>query len=44
VRAGNDRQRTPDEDGLIPVLPTPTSPPLDFDAPLTCDWRAGDVW
>jgi aminoglycoside 2'-N-acetyltransferase I len=44
VRAGNDRQRTPDEDGLILVLPTPTSPPLDFDAPLTCDWRAGDVW
>jgi len=34
---------TPDEDGWIYVFPlAPT--PLDPTAPLTCDWRDGDVW
>lgn len=33
---------TPDEDGGILVLPLGT--PLDPDAPLTCDWRDGDLW
>ncbi len=37
-------RRTPDEDGFIMVLPTPTSPALDLDAPISCDWRPGDVW
>jgi aminoglycoside 2'-N-acetyltransferase I len=36
--------RTPDEDGFIMVLPTPTSPVLDLDATISCDWRPGDVW
>jgi aminoglycoside 2'-N-acetyltransferase I len=35
---------TPDEDGYILVLPTPSSPPLDWTAPISCDWREGDVW
>lgn len=35
---------TPDEDGYILVLDTPSSPALDFTSPLSCDWRAGDVW
>jgi hypothetical protein len=26
------------------VLTTPTSPPLDLSAKISCDWRAGDVW
>lgn len=37
-------QRTPDDDGYILVLPTPTSPSLDLASPISCDWRPGDVW
>ena len=37
-------RRTADEDGLILVLPAPSSPPLDLEAPISCDWRPGDVW
>ena len=40
---GGDRP-TPDEDGYIMVLATPSTPPLDPDAPISCDWRPGDVW
>jgi len=36
--------RTADDDGYILVLETPTSPALDFDAPLSCEWRPGDSW
>ena len=34
---------TPDVDGWIYVLPLDRTP-LDPAAPLTCDWRDGDVW
>jgi aminoglycoside 2'-N-acetyltransferase I len=44
VRTADGPRRTPDEDGGIMVLATPTSPPLDLQAPLSCDWRMGDVW
>jgi aminoglycoside 2'-N-acetyltransferase I len=46
VRTADGEQRTPDEDGLILVLETPSTPivPLDLHAPLSCDWRPGDVW
>lgn len=44
VRIENGPQRTPDEDGYILVLGTPTTPPLDPRSPISCDWRAGDVW
>ena len=44
VRAPDGERRTPDEDGYILVLETPTTPPLDLDAPISCDWRPGDVW
>jgi aminoglycoside 2'-N-acetyltransferase I len=44
VRAPGGDQRTADEDGYILVLATPTTPPLDLDAPISCDWREGDVW
>ena len=37
-------QPTPDEDGYLMVLRTPTSPPLDPTAPIRCEWRPGDVW
>jgi aminoglycoside 2'-N-acetyltransferase I len=44
VRAPDGERPTPEEDGCILVLPTPASPPLDPTAPISCDWRAGDVW
>lgn len=37
-------RRTPDDDGYILVLPTPSSPSLDTTAPISCEWRPGDVW
>ena len=44
VREGDGDHRTPDEDGLILVLGTPTTPPLDETAPISCDARSGDDW
>lgn len=44
VRTTEGPLRTPDEEGYILVLPTPSSPPLDLAAPISCDWRPGDVW
>jgi aminoglycoside 2'-N-acetyltransferase I len=35
---------TPEDDGYLLVLDTPSSPTLDPKAPLTCAWRPGDVW
>jgi aminoglycoside 2'-N-acetyltransferase I len=44
VRAPDGDTRTPDDDGYIMVLATPTSPPLDLTVPISCDWRPGDAW
>jgi aminoglycoside 2'-N-acetyltransferase I len=44
VRTPDGLRRTPDEDGYILVLATPSTPPLDLTAPISCDWRPGDVW
>ena len=44
VRTADGMRRTPDEDGYILVLPTPSSPPVDLSTPISCDWRPGDVW
>jgi aminoglycoside 2'-N-acetyltransferase I len=44
VRAPDGPRRTPAEDGYLMVLTTPTSPPIDLDANISCDWRHGDVW
>jgi aminoglycoside 2'-N-acetyltransferase I len=44
VRTPHGTRRTPDEDGFILVLPTPSSPRLDLAAPISCEWRHGDVW
>jgi aminoglycoside 2'-N-acetyltransferase I len=35
---------TPEEDGAVMVRMTPTTPELDLTAPISCDWRPGDVW
>jgi aminoglycoside 2'-N-acetyltransferase I len=44
VRTDAGTHRTPGEDGYILVLPTPSSPPLDPTAPISCEWRPGAVW
>ena len=44
VRLPEGEQRTPDEEGYILVLRTPTSPPFDLTEKISCDWRPGDVW
>jgi aminoglycoside 2'-N-acetyltransferase I len=45
VRTPTGAARTPAEDGYIMVLRTPATPlDLDLDAPISCEWRAGDVW
>ena len=44
VRAPAGELPTPGEDGYIMVLRTPRTPPLDLDAPISCEWRPGDVW
>jgi hypothetical protein len=37
-------RRTQDEDGGVMILETPGTGPLDLAAPISCDWREGDVW
>jgi aminoglycoside 2'-N-acetyltransferase I len=46
VRTTEGERPTPDEDGYILVLQTPTTPMalMDLTLPLSCDWRPGDVW
>ncbi len=44
VRAAEGLRRTPDDEGSVMVLATPSSPPLDLTLPISCDWRTGDVW
>ena len=44
VRVDGEFQPTPDEDGYILVLPTPTSPPFQLTDAISCNWRPGDVW
>ena len=44
VRTAQGEERTPDEDGYILVLRTPSTPDLDLDAAISCEWRPGDVW
>jgi len=44
VRTDSGLIRTGEEDGNVLVRLTPTSPPLDLSAPISCAWRSGDVW
>lgn len=44
VRLADGDERTSDEDGYIMVLRTPTSAAVDLTAPISCEWRPGDVW
>ena len=44
VRTDSGLVRTADDDGNVMVRLTPSSPQLDLSAPISCEWRAGDVW
>jgi aminoglycoside 2'-N-acetyltransferase I len=44
VAAPEGRRRTAEDDGSVLVLRTPATSDVDLTAPLTCDWRSGDVW
>lgn len=44
VRTATGDVATPEEDGYIMVRLTPQSPGIDWSAPLSCEWRPGDVW
>ncbi len=44
VRTSDGTRRTPEDDGYLMVLPTSSSPPLHLAAPISCEWRPGDVW
>jgi aminoglycoside 2'-N-acetyltransferase I len=45
VRADDGEIPTPDEEGFVWYRVTSRTPPdLNPDAPLTCEWRPGDVW
>jgi len=44
VRTAVGERRTPVEDGGIMVLLTRATPPIDLGAPISCEWRPGDVW
>jgi aminoglycoside 2'-N-acetyltransferase I len=44
VRLAEGDQPTPDEDGYIMVLTTPSTAAVDLTGPISCEWRPGDVW
>jgi aminoglycoside 2'-N-acetyltransferase I len=44
VRTSEGLIPTPDDNGYVLVLVTPTSPPLDMAAAISCEWRPGDAW
>ncbi|MGH2686359.1 MAG: GNAT family N-acetyltransferase [Actinomycetota bacterium] len=44
VRTESGMVRTAEDDGGVMVRLTPSSPELDLSAPLSCEWRPGDVW
>jgi aminoglycoside 2'-N-acetyltransferase I len=44
VRTGTGLVRTAEDDGNVLVRITPSSPELDLTAPISCEWRSGDVW
>lgn len=44
VRMPEGERPTPDDDGYLMVLATPSTPPIALDSPISCEWRIGDVW
>lgn len=44
VRTDTGDRPTPDEDGYVMVLTTDATESIDLTAPISCEWRPGDVW
>jgi aminoglycoside 2'-N-acetyltransferase I len=44
VRVRDGLVATPDDDGYLMVLRTPSTPQLEALDPIGCEWRPGDVW
>jgi aminoglycoside 2'-N-acetyltransferase I len=44
VRTDRGTVPTPEDDGGVMVRLTASSPRLDLTAPISCEWRPGDVW
>ena len=44
VRTDGGLVRTAEEDGQVLVRLTPATPDIDLSAPISCEWRPGDVW
>jgi aminoglycoside 2'-N-acetyltransferase I len=44
VRTDAGLVRTEEDDGAVLIRLTPTSPRLELTAPISCEWRPGDVW
>ena len=44
VRTDAGLVRTAEDDGNVFVRLTPATPDLELSAPISCEWRAGDVW
>jgi aminoglycoside 2'-N-acetyltransferase I len=44
VRTDGGLVRTAEEDGAVMVRRTPRTPTLHLSAPISCEWRPGDVW
>jgi aminoglycoside 2'-N-acetyltransferase I len=44
VRTDDGLVATTEEDGYVMILRTLSTPTLDLDAPISCEWRPGDVW
>jgi aminoglycoside 2'-N-acetyltransferase I len=43
-RVDGSLQRTGADDGTVMVLRTPRTPPLDPSAPISAEWRPGELW
>lgn len=44
IRTATGLVRTPEEDGQVMILRLPHTPPLDRTAPLSAEWRQGELW
>ena len=44
VRTDRGTVPTPEDDGAVMVRLTPSSPRMKLTAPISCEWRPGDVW
>ena len=44
TRKDNEMIAMPEEQGCVMVLPLPKTPPIDYAAPLSIEWRELEPW